>query len=135
MPTYGGHRGAYLLLPRIYGCWRRGKVLIFSLEVQSVRVGLTRASSIVFLALYFLFLWIAWILAVWITEPKSVEPPPASSSFEPNPTAAGRLPAGATPLRLMWIIMEFDGLRWKATPMWSWSVLQHLPLGDPDGGG
>jgi hypothetical protein len=26
-------------------------------------------SLIVFLALYFLFLWIAWLLAVWMTEP------------------------------------------------------------------
>ena len=33
-----------------------------------------QVSLIVFLALYFLFLWIAWILAVWITKPKSVEP-------------------------------------------------------------
>ena len=27
------------------------------------------ASLIVFLALYFLFLWVAWVLAVWITKP------------------------------------------------------------------
>jgi len=26
-------------------------------------------SLIVFLALYFLFLWVAWLLAVWMTEP------------------------------------------------------------------
>lgn len=31
-------------------------------------------SLIVFLALYFLFLWIAWILAVWLTKPKHAEP-------------------------------------------------------------
>jgi hypothetical protein len=30
-------------------------------------------SLIVFLALYFLFLWIAWILAVWLTKPKPAE--------------------------------------------------------------
>ena len=30
----------------------------------------SQASLIVFLALYFLFLWVAWVLAVWITEPK-----------------------------------------------------------------
>jgi hypothetical protein len=29
-----------------------------------------QVSLIVFLTLYFLFLWIAWLLAVWITEPK-----------------------------------------------------------------
>ena len=30
-----------------------------------------QASLWVFIALYFLFLWIAWIIAVWLTEPKS----------------------------------------------------------------
>jgi hypothetical protein len=29
-----------------------------------------QVSLIVFLTLYFLFLWISWLLAVWITEPK-----------------------------------------------------------------
>ena len=33
-----------------------------------------QASLIVFLTLYFLFLWISWVLAVWITRPKHVEP-------------------------------------------------------------
>jgi hypothetical protein len=27
-------------------------------------------SLIVFLALYFLFLWVSWVLAVWVTKPK-----------------------------------------------------------------
>lgn len=31
------------------------------------------ASLVVFLALYFLFLWIAWLLAVRLTEPKKIE--------------------------------------------------------------
>ena len=30
----------------------------------------SQASLIVFLTLYFLFLWISWLLAVWVTEPK-----------------------------------------------------------------
>ena len=30
----------------------------------------SNASLIVFLALYFLFLWVSWILAVRMTEPK-----------------------------------------------------------------
>jgi hypothetical protein len=34
----------------------------------------THASLIVFLALYFGFLWVAWILAVWMTEPKKANP-------------------------------------------------------------
>jgi len=32
-----------------------------------------QVSLIVFLTLYFLFLWISWLLAVWITEPKHTE--------------------------------------------------------------
>jgi len=27
-------------------------------------------SLIVFLALYFFFLWVSWVLAVWVTKPK-----------------------------------------------------------------
>jgi hypothetical protein len=34
----------------------------------------SHVSLIVFLALYFLFLWISWLLAVWMTEPKGVQP-------------------------------------------------------------
>jgi hypothetical protein len=30
-------------------------------------------SLIVFLALYFLFLWVAWVLAVWLTKPGHAE--------------------------------------------------------------
>jgi hypothetical protein len=33
-----------------------------------------QVSLIVFLALYFLFLWVAWVLAVWVTKPSHVEP-------------------------------------------------------------
>jgi cyanate permease len=33
-----------------------------------------QVSLIVFLALYFLFLWVAWVLAVWTTKPSHVEP-------------------------------------------------------------
>jgi len=29
----------------------------------------SQASLIVFLALYFLFLWVSWVLAVWVTKP------------------------------------------------------------------
>ena len=30
----------------------------------------SQVSLIVFLALYFLFLWVSWILAVWVTKPR-----------------------------------------------------------------
>jgi hypothetical protein len=33
----------------------------------------SQVSLIVFLALYFLFLWVSWVLAVWITKPKTAE--------------------------------------------------------------
>ena len=32
------------------------------------------ASLIVFLLLYFLFLWVAWILAVWASKPRAASP-------------------------------------------------------------
>jgi hypothetical protein len=34
----------------------------------------SHTSLIVFLVLYFLFLWISWLLAVWMTEPKQAQP-------------------------------------------------------------
>ena len=34
----------------------------------------SQVSLIVFLALYFLFLWVAWVLAVRMTEPKHAVP-------------------------------------------------------------
>jgi hypothetical protein len=34
----------------------------------------SRTSLIVFLTLYFLFLWVAWVAAVWWTEPKHPRP-------------------------------------------------------------
>ncbi len=33
-----------------------------------------QASLVIFLALYFLFLWISWLLAVRLTEPKTTGP-------------------------------------------------------------
>jgi hypothetical protein len=50
-------------------------------ELRAIVIGLiverefgSQASLIVFLALYFLFLWISWLLAVWMTEPKRAAP-------------------------------------------------------------
>jgi membrane associated rhomboid family serine protease len=39
----------------------------------------SQASLIVFLALYFLFLWLSWLFAVWMTEPKSGVPAAGAS--------------------------------------------------------
>jgi hypothetical protein len=35
------------------------------------------ASLPIFLGLYFVFLWVAWILAVWVTEPRKGAVPTA----------------------------------------------------------
>jgi hypothetical protein len=34
----------------------------------------SHVSLVVFLTLYFLFLWVAWLLAVWFTEPRHTAP-------------------------------------------------------------
>jgi hypothetical protein len=39
-----------------------------------------QVSLIVFLILYFLFLWISWVLAVWLTEPKRTSATSATSA-------------------------------------------------------
>jgi hypothetical protein len=38
-----------------------------------------QVSLVVFLTLYFLFLWIAWVLPVRLTEPKRAEPASTTS--------------------------------------------------------
>jgi hypothetical protein len=43
----------------------------------------SRVSFVVFLALYFLFLWVAWLLAVRVTEPKA---PPRKIDARPDVT-------------------------------------------------
>ena len=45
----------------------------------------THASLIVFLALYFGFLWVAWILAVWATEPKKADPAASKDAGSAGP--------------------------------------------------
>ncbi len=37
----------------------------------------SQASLVVFLALYFIFLWLSWLLAVWITRPREATQPAA----------------------------------------------------------
>ena len=40
------------------------------------------ASLPVFLVLYFLFLWVSWVIAVWITKPSvAPRPPPAEGGY------------------------------------------------------
>jgi hypothetical protein len=44
----------------------------------------SHASLIVFLALYFASLWVAWIFAVWMTEPKKANPAAEVGSVGPG---------------------------------------------------
>jgi hypothetical protein len=55
--------------------WYVGFVLVG--DVLDYLIGLfveyewgSNASLVVFLTLYFLTLWVSWVLAVWMTEPK-----------------------------------------------------------------
>ena len=41
-----------------------------------------QASLLVFLALYFLFLWVSWVLAVWVTTPRGATQVRAESTVD-----------------------------------------------------
>lgn len=47
---------------------------VIGLGVEYFWPAATQASLVIFLALYFLFLWLSWVLAVWMTEPKRAVP-------------------------------------------------------------
>jgi hypothetical protein len=49
-----------------------GDFLAYLLGLFTEREWGSQASLIVFLVLYFLFLWISWVLAVWVTRPKEL---------------------------------------------------------------
>jgi hypothetical protein len=55
-------------------------VFVVAGDVADYLIGLVveqiwpQASLVIFLALYFLFLWLAWLLAVRVTEPKQANP-------------------------------------------------------------
>jgi hypothetical protein len=48
-----------------------GDLAAYAVGLVTERAFGNQASLIVFLALYFLFLWISWVLAVWLSEPKA----------------------------------------------------------------
>jgi hypothetical protein len=50
-----------------------GDLCAYGIGLVSERMFGSQVSLIVFLTLYFLFLWIAWLLAVWVTAPKATE--------------------------------------------------------------
>ena len=52
-------------------------VIMLAFNAATIAIGFlvermwgSAASMVVFLSLYFLTLWIAWVIAVWLTEPK-----------------------------------------------------------------
>jgi hypothetical protein len=47
-----------------------GDVSAYLIGLATERAFGDHASLVVFLTLYFAFLWISWLLAVWVTEPK-----------------------------------------------------------------
>jgi hypothetical protein len=48
-----------------------GDLAAYFIGLATERAFGDQVSLIVFLALYFLFLWVAWVLAVWMTAPKA----------------------------------------------------------------
>jgi hypothetical protein len=51
-----------------------GDLAAYAIGLVSEREFGGQVSLIVFLTLYFLFLWVAWVVAVWITKPSHGEP-------------------------------------------------------------
>jgi hypothetical protein len=56
-----------------------GLVIVGDFGVYLVGMGVERmwgsqASLWAFLALYFIVLWVAWVIAVWLSQPKVLQP-------------------------------------------------------------
>ncbi len=84
--------------------------LIFMIagDLAAYFIGLTveyewgsQVSLIVFLALYFLFLWVSWLLAVWMTKPRAA-------------TQSTSLSAGADGLWCFQCNVALSSARWAA---------------------
>ena len=69
--SLGGHRVADRLLRHLHDA---GDLSAYLIGLIVEREFGSQVSLIVFLALYFLFLWVSWLLAVWMTEPKRAAP-------------------------------------------------------------
>ena len=59
-----------LLIGYYVGLMIAGDLSAYFIGLATERAFGSQASLIVFLTLYFLFLWVAWLIAVWLTEPK-----------------------------------------------------------------
>ena len=55
-------------------CMILGDLASYGLGLVVERQFGSHVSLVVFLTLYFLFLWVSWLVAVWMTEPKRAQP-------------------------------------------------------------
>jgi hypothetical protein len=51
-----------------------GGALDYFVGLAVERLWGSTVSLIAFLALYFLFLWLAWVISVWLTAPRATRP-------------------------------------------------------------
>ena len=66
--------GIVLLIVYYVGFMIAGDIFDYLIGIIVERQFGSHASFLVFLALYFLFLWVSWLLAVRMTEPKQAAP-------------------------------------------------------------
>ena len=62
-----------LLIVYYVGLMIVGDFCAYFIGLATERAFGSQVSLIVFLTLYFLFLWVAWLIAVWLTEPKHTD--------------------------------------------------------------
>jgi hypothetical protein len=63
-----------LLIVYYVGLMIVGDLCAYLIGLASEQAFGSQVSLIVFLTLYFLFLWVAWMIAVWLTKPKHTAP-------------------------------------------------------------
>jgi membrane protein implicated in regulation of membrane protease activity len=69
-----------LLISYYVGLMIVGDLAAYFIGLATERAFGSQVSLIVFLVLYFLFLWVGWRIAVWLTEPKTARPPEPESA-------------------------------------------------------
>jgi cation transporter-like permease len=66
------NEGVVLLIVYYVAFMIVGDLAAYLIGLVAEREWGSQVSLIAFLSLYFLFLWVSWILAVWITDPRRV---------------------------------------------------------------
>jgi hypothetical protein len=64
------NEGVVLLIVYYVAFMIVGDLAAYLIGLVAEREWGSQVSLIAFLSLYFLFLWVSWILAVWITDPR-----------------------------------------------------------------